>query len=474
MLPRPTCLFAYPLVVLALSACGDDTKTLSPEPGEELSGGDTTVFDVTRDAYARGARNFDSERRGEFFVGSSAFNQPWVTAPASTTGRDGLGPVFNARSCDACHFKDGRGRPPEPGEPMDSMLIRLSLPGVAENGGVVPVPGYGGQLNPFGILGVPGEGQVDIEWTEETGEYADGTPYSLRRPTYVFSEMAFGDLPPETLISGRTAPAVFGLGLLEAITEADLMAHADPDDADGDGVSGRPNRVWDVVAKAHRIGRFGWKSNNPSLIQQNAGAFLGDIGITTPLFPEENCAEGQTECVEAPTGALFDEDGQMMEAEVNARKLDRVTLYTQTLAVPARRNWDDPEVLAGKALFNEMGCATCHVPSFETGEFEGVPEVSNQKIWPYTDLLLHDMGEGLADGRPDFEATGREWRTAPLWGIGLLETVNRHTLLLHDGRARGFAEAILWHGGEAEAARERFRHLEAADRDRVVKFLESL
>lgn len=462
-------------LTLAAVGCGeDDPAGLAPTPGEEMSGGDTTVFDTTRDAYARAARNFESERRGEFFVGNSAFNKPWVTAPSSTTGRDGLGPVFNARSCSACHFKDGRGRPPEAGMPLDSMLIRLSLPGADEHNGVIPVPGYGDQLNPLAIADIDGEGQAYIEWTEIAGEYGDGTPYSLRSPTYVFDELAFGPLPDDTLLSGRVAPAVYGLGLLEAIPEADLLALADADDADGDGISGRPNRVWDVEAQATRLGRFGWKANQPTLRQQNAGAFLGDMGITTSLFPAENCAEGQTACAEAPTGSTYDEDGRQTEAEVTAQKLDRVTLYTQTLAVPARRDWDDPEVLQGKAVFSAIGCASCHVPTFTTGELAGVPEVSNQVIWPYTDLLLHDMGPELADGRPDFEASGSEWRTPPLWGLGLLETVNRHNLLLHDGRARGFAEAILWHGGEAEAARERFRTLKAADRGALIRFLESM
>lgn len=475
MYAHPNRLSALALVTAALTTgCGaEDDNALAPEPGEELSGGETTVFDTTRDAYARAARNFDSERRGGFFVGNSAFNKPWVIAPASTDGRDGLGPVFNARSCDVCHFKDGRGRPPEPGEPMESMLIRLSLPGVGDHGGVVPVPGYGGQLNPFGILGVEGEGQADTEWTEVPGEYADGTAYSLRTPTYVFRDLAFGALPDNVLFSPRTAPAVYGLGLLEAIPEADILAHADPDDADGDGISGRPNQVWDVVKQGVSMGRFGWKANQPSLIQQNAGAFNGDIGITTPLFPDENCAEGQTACAEAPTGAVLADDGEMLEPEVDQQKLERVTLYTQTLAVPARRDWDDAEVLTGKALFNQMGCASCHVPYFETGEHEA-PEVAHQKIWPYTDLLLHDMGDALADGRPDFEATGNEWRTPPLWGIGLLETVNRHNLLMHDGRARGFAEAILWHGGEGEASKEAFRTASAKDRAAVIRFLESL
>jgi CxxC motif-containing protein (DUF1111 family) len=454
---------AWCLIAL-LAACGDDGGAY--EPGEELSGGDTTVFDSGRNAYALSARNLKGERRDRFFVGNAVFNRNWVTAPASTTGLDGLGPTFNAVSCSACHFKDGRGAPPErPGEPFLGLLLRLSLPGQGEHGGPVDEPVYGGQLNHRAILGVPAEGSATVEYEEIPGAYADGTPYSLRRPTYRLADLAFGPIDPRVLISPRTAPFMIGLGLLAAVDEADLLALADEHDADGDGISGRPNQVWDPKAGRTRLGRFGWKANQPGLEQQNAGAFVGDLGITSPLFPAESCPPAQTACAAAPTGGA---------PELDQDKLDEVTYYAHLLAVPARRDFEDPAVLRGKARFRDAGCAACHVPQLQTGSLDGFPELEGQTIRPFTDLLLHDLGEELADGRPDFLADGREWRTPPLWGLGLVGVVNGHTLLLHDGRARGFAEAILWHGGEAERAREAFRTMGAADRAALLRFLESL
>jgi CxxC motif-containing protein (DUF1111 family) len=436
------------------------------EPGEELAGGDTTVFDTTRNAYSNAAANLAGERRDGFFVGNSLFNRSWVVAPSSTEGLDGLGPTFNATSCSTCHFKDGRGRPPEPGAPMLSMLLRLSVPGEDPvTGAPLPEPTYGGQLQNASIPGVPAEGRVELSWEEVPGVYADGAPFSLRRPTYRFEELAFGPLAADVLFSPRVAPANFGLGLLEAIPAADLLAGEDPDDLDGDGISGRANHPWDEAAGGRALGRFGWKANQPSLRQQSAGAFQGDIGISSSLFPAQNCPTSQGDCLEAPTGGI---------PELDDAKLDDVTYYGQTLAVPARRDAQDATVLRGKGLFGEAGCASCHTPRWVTGSAPGLPEISGQVIRPYTDLLLHDLGDGLADGRPDFDAGPSEWRTPPLWGIGLLQTVNGHQLLLHDGRARGFAEAILWHGGEAEAARELFRTMPAGDRAALLRFLESL
>lgn len=404
------------------------------EPGEELAGGDTTVFDTTGNAYSNAAANLVGERRDGFFVGNSIFNRSWAVAPASTTGIDGLGPTFNATSCSGCHFKDGRGRPPAPGEPMRSMLLRLDGDEV-----------YGGQLQNASIPGVPPEGRVEIDWEELSGSYGDGTPYSLRRPSYRFEDLAFGPLAPEVRISPRVAPATFGLGLLEAIPEADLVGAEDPDDADGDGISGRASRVDGA------LGRFGWTAGQPSIRAQSAAAFLGDIGITSSLFPEQNCTDAQAVCAAAIDGG---------SPELDDGKLDDLTFYGQTLAVPGRRDARDPQVLRGKAAFHAAGCASCHVPHWETGGHE-VPELAGQSIWPYTDLLLHDLGDG-------------EWRTPPLWGLGLLGAVNEHDNLLHDGRARGVAEAILWHGGEAEAARETFRTMSAAQRDDLLRFLDSL
>jgi CxxC motif-containing protein (DUF1111 family) len=455
------------LVLVGLCACGGgDGDGDAYEPGEELAGGDTTVFDTTQNAYANAAANLHGERRDGFFVGNSIFNRNWVVAPSSTTGLDGLGPTFNATSCSTCHFKDGRGRPPPPGEPMRSMLVRLSVSGAdAVTGGPVGEPSYGGQLQNAAIPGVPVEGRVTIDWEEVPGAYADGTPYSLRRPTYRFEALAFGPLADDTMFSPRVAPATFGLGLLEAIPAADLVAREDAADADGDGISGRANRPWDVAAGRRALGRFGWKANQPSLRQQTAGAMHGDLGVTSSLFPAESCPAPQLECAAAPSGGA---------PELDENKLDDLTFYGQTLAVPARRDAGDPTVLRGKRLFRAAGCAACHVPRWVTGTHPEVPELSGQTIWPYTDLLLHDMGPELADGRPDFDASGSEWRTPPLWGIGLLGAVNGHDDLLHDGRARGLAEAILWHGGEGEAAREAFRAMVAEDRAALLRFLRSL
>jgi CxxC motif-containing protein (DUF1111 family) len=436
------------------------------EEGEELSGGATTVFNAGENAFGLPAPNLTNEEQRFFGVGNSLFNQNWVTAPASTTARDGLGPLFNARSCAACHFKDGRGRTPAfDGERPTGFLVRVGVPGQRDAlGGPLGDPSYGSQVQDNAILDVAPEATVLVRWEEVPGAFGDGTPYALRRPVVSFRDEAYGPISGLAL-SPRVANQVIGMGLLEAVPEADLLALADPTDADGDGVSGRVNRVWDVLRQDYAVGRFGWKAAQPTVRQQSASAFHGDLGLTSSLFSAENCFVAPAGCSDLPTGG---------SPEVEDRNLDHVTLYVGSLAVPARRDWESPEVLRGKALFTEIGCASCHVPELRTGPSGISPALSDQAIRPYTDLLLHDMGEGLGDELAVFEASGREWRTPPLWGIGLVPTVNGHQELLHDGRARGVVEAILWHGGEAEAARERFRTLPAADRDAVAAFLNSL
>lgn len=429
-------------------------------------GGDTTIATTNRNSFALAAANLNNQERRIFEVGDSFFTQNWVTAPASTEARDGLGPTFNAQSCSSCHTLDGRAQPPaDNDDPERGLLFRLSIPGVdLVTGGPLPDPVYGGQLQDRGILTVSPEGRFLINYREMPGAYEDGTPYTLLQPDYSFAELAFGPTHPELLISPRIAPAVFGAGLLEAIPESAILALADPDDSDGDGISGRANMVWSVRDEETRLGRFGWKANVPTLEQQIAGAFHGDIGITSPLFPEENCPAGQTDCQGALNGGV---------PELPQDRLDKITFYNQTLAVPAMRYVDDPQVRQGARLFLKAGCAACHTPIHSTGQHP-VPAVSGQVIFSYTDMLLHDMGEGLADGRPDFLADGREWRTPPLWGIGLIENVNNHTRLLHDGRARNIAEAILWHDGEGLAAREEFRKMSREEREALLRFLESL
>ena len=426
----------------------------------ELSGGDTTIFDQSSFAFDNPAPNLDDEGEARHIVGDNEFEQTFVTAPAIFNG--GLGPAFNNTSCAGCHPKDGRGVPPEAGGISNTFFLRVSIPGSdPETGGPMPMPGFGTQLFDQAVFGVQPEARVETTYTEINGQFEDGTPYQLRQPTFTIVD-PYTPLPKVYMTSPRVAPPVFARGLLEAIPEQAMLDWADEDDADGDGISGRTNYVWDPVSKTTTIGRFGLKANSPSILVQTAGAYHGDIGITNRIFPQESTA-GQPQA-----------DGISDDPELGPDILDDVVFYIQTLAAPARRNIDDPEVKQGQILFNLTGCTACHIPTVTTGELEGVPEVSNQVIHPYTDLLLHDMGEGLADERPDFLATGQEWKTPPLWGIGYTKVVNGHTFFLHDGRARNLTEAILWHGGEAENAKESFRQLSASDRTALIKFLESL
>ncbi len=433
-----------------------------------LSGGDlATVFKTNRTAFAQPITNLDGKRRRIFSFGDRLFNTKWVVAPASVSSLDGLGPLFNRSSCAGCHVRDGRGRAPLPNEDkMLSKLIRLSVPGTNNVGGPKPHPIYGGQFQEQGILGVSAEGKTEISWTEEKGTFADGESYSLRRPNYKFTDLAYGPLGDDILFSPRVAQAVYGLGLLENIPEAEILKNADSKDKNGDGISGRPNYVWNVEANKKTIGRFGWKLNQPNLKQQVAGAFNGDIGLTTPIFPDVNCSKSQDECQKAT------KLGE--QPEVSDEFLEKVTTYVSLLAVPARRNIDGTKEQLGERIFYQAECASCHLPKQITGNKSPHREYNDKTIHPYTDLLLHDMGEGLADNRPDFDANGREWRTSPLWGIGLIKNVNKHTFLLHDGRARYLMEAILWHGGEAQMAKEYVEKLSKEERSALISFLNSL
>lgn len=450
---------ASALGVIAACAGSDSTD----EGDISLSGGVGTVQDTSANAFSLALKTLSSADRRAFQVGNSFFNRNWVRAPASTTSRDGLGPTFNAQSCSSCHLHDGRGRPPRgPQDPERGLLLRLSVAG--PDGSPQPVRLYGSQLQDRAIDGVPAEGRIQITSDPRRGRYGDGTPYTLLAPRYEIADRAFGPLPAGVQIGPRVAPAIFGVGLLEALPEKTILERADPRDSDGDGISGRPNRVPDARSSALALGRFGWKANEPTVEQQNAGAFNGDIGITSPIFSDENCPRGQRACSAAPDGGAV---------EIDDRKLDRVTFYTRTLAVPARRAVDTAVTSAGERRFSEIGCAACHLPQLKTASSD-IAGLRDQVIRPYTDLLLHDMGPGLADGRPDGLASGSEWRTAPLWGIGLVKTVNRHSRFLHDGRARNVAEAILWHDGEARASKKRFRNLPARERRELLAFLESL
>lgn len=455
-------LIVFIVAMAVVASCGDGRAALDPNLG-----GDTTRIDASRNSFGLPAAGLTTEERRTFEIGDSFFTQNWVTAPASTDARDGLGPTFNAMSCASCHVLDGRGMVPDPTSSAANLglLFRLSVPGVdPATGAPLPDPIYGGQLQDAAILGVTPEGSMGIEYEIVEGEYADGTAYELRAPTYFIADPAFGPPSGELLIGPRLAPQMIGMGLLEAIPEESILAMADPDDVDGDGISGRVNMVWDGRLGALGLGRFGWKANVTTIEHQVAGAFHGDIGITSQFHPANDCTAPQIDCAAAPNGG---------DPELTDSRLASVTFYNRTLGVPAMRDVEDPDVLAGSELFAQVGCASCHTPSQQTGASD-VVVLSDQLIFPYTDLLLHDMGPGLADGRPDFDASGTEWRTPPLWGLGLIDDVNGERFLLHDGRARTIEEAILWHGGEGSAARDMFLELTAEERMQVLAFLEAL
>lgn len=453
------------LLIGILLASAPLTWAESSRLADSLPGGEGSVNNHTMDAYSLPMTNLSRAHKKKFVMGRSLFRQNWVAAPSSVPSVQGLGPTFNTVSCVACHKGDGRGRPPyDAKEEAVSILLRLSVPGKTPHGAPQPVPHYGDQLNNHGITGVPAEGTFSVSFEDVHGQYPDGEKFTLTQPTYKISDLAFGELPKDVMVSPRAAPPIFGLGLLEMIPEQDLLKNtrSKPDE---NGIQGKANYVWDVTKKKKMIGRFGVKANQPSVMQQNAGALLGDMGITSPLFPDQNCPPEQKECVKA---------FRPEKPEVSAKDLDFLTSYVRTLAVPTARKLTESEIVLGRQLMDKALCTQCHIPSFKTGVDKEFPELSNQTIFPYTDLLLHDMGEELADHRPDFEATGREWRTPPLWGIGLTKTVNNHTRFMHDGRARNLEEAILWHNGEAKKSKELFMSFKKQDRASLIKFVESL
>lgn len=446
------------VIVLTGTLCRKAGTFPEDEYDPRLSGGSATVFLANSQAFGspiEGLSTYDA-----FFhsLGDATFAQTFVSAPAPRFG--GLGPIYNNVSCISCHHNDGKGTATI-GAITSSLLTRISISGTDEHGGPLSIPGYGLQLQDKAIAGKSPEAKVTINYTEIPFTFPDGTTASLRKPTYTLSN-AYSTLPGNYFISVRLAPPVFGLGLLALIPDATLLQNVDENDANGDGISGRANYVYDPYTQKRVLGRFGLKANNPSLLVQVAGAFQQDMGITSYVFPQES-SYGQSQ------GDGLKDDPELPDSLLNA-----TTFYVQTLAVPARRDVTDATVVRGEKLFAQMNCSGCHTPTVYTGVDVRLPALSNQRIHPYTDLLLHDLGADLADGRPDFLATGNEWRTPALWGIGLFEKTNGTPFYLHDGRARNFVEAILWHGGEATNAKNAFVQLSAADRDAVVSFLKSL
>ncbi len=451
------------VLLVSLSSCGEDAPYIASIPDTDeriLAGGETTIFESGFFSFDNPAPNLNAENLEIHLAGDAQFEATFVTAPAPVNS--GSGPQFNNTSCIACHPKDGRSAFPDDINDVSGFFLRASLPGTDAFGGPKPVPGFGMQLQNQANYGVEPEVQFGVSYENVPVTFSDGTVVNLRKPTYYIAD-SYISFPNNAMLSPRLGPPVFGLGLLEAITEEDILLRQDIADADGDGISGKANYVYDPVTGTTKLGRFGWKANTPTVMVQNAGALHNDMGVTNPLFPVES-SFGQTNGDNANTD----------DPEEDQDFLDNVDVYLLTLAVPAARNLDDPQVVRGFELFEKANCSACHTPRHVTGYYPGIPAISNQTIYPYTDMLLHDMGDDLADGRPDFLADGNEWKTRPLWGIGLTEKVNGHTHFLHDGRARNLEEAILWHGGEAEDSKQFYTELNKKDREALLAFVNSL
>ncbi|MEP6952040.1 MAG: di-heme oxidoredictase family protein [Ginsengibacter sp.] len=444
---------------VALMMCTKPGIFNEDEIDPRLSGGVSTVFDETSRAFTHNMDGLNSRDLHVHELGDSRFEGSFVTAPAPVN--PGLGPVFNNVSCISCHHNDGKGTPSF-GTVNSSMLMRLSLKDMEDaHGGPKAVPGFGLQLQDVATFGVSPEARVTISYIESNFTFTDGETVQLRNPSYQIQN-PYTSLPADYLFSPRMAPSVFGIGLLENIPEATILSFADENDKDNDGISGRPNYVWNPNTQKMELGRFGLKANTSTIKVQVASAYQQDMGVTNSIFPQESTF-GQPQY-----------DGRNDDPELPDSILNAVAFYIRTLAVPARRNVTDPIVKQGKKIFMQINCSGCHKPTMYTGVDVTLPALSNQRIHPYTDLLLHDMGDGLADNRPDFMATGKEWRTPPLWGVGLLQKTNGTAFFLHDGRARTFQEAILWHGGEAAQSKQKFTELPAADRNALIQFLKSL
>lgn len=466
-------IFVGAIVITAIEYQRSEVPTF--DIGELQPGGDMTVKQLAHNTFIDIGGNVDRMQELEFWSGFSFFRDPWVVAPASTTGRDGVGPLFNTRSCITCHHDGGRG----PMSPVglhkpSSLLIRI---GSTIEGVNAVDPNYGAQIQPRSITLLnksiteqpQGEAMLDLQYETINGQYADGSPYELIKPSYTLSHFSHGPIASNLDLSPRYAPSIYGMGLLDAISDKDLLVQEDINDNNNDGISAKYNRVTDhITNKQKAIGRFGFKALHPTLDQQVAAAFVGDIGITNPVFPNENCTEVQIGCQQVAS------IGHPTGLEAPERVMRRVNAFSAFIGVQPARNLTSKTAQQGRSLFYQVGCNNCHTPSYTTDKDYPLKELANQQIWPYTDLALHDMGEGLSDGVTEFDANGREWRTPPLWSIGLQKELSTTARFLHDGRARSIEEAILWHGGEAEASQQKFIQMTKAQRESLLTFVKSI
>ncbi len=411
--------------------------------------------------YTMPEKNLNYDEQDNFMLGKSFFRIPWVEAPSATTARDGLGPLFNANTCSTCHIGNGRGYGRDSQGQLDrSVIVKLHDTNPKKQNskalnvdGVIKDKVYGGQIQVTGIFGVPKEARVELENKEYIVVYPDQRRVILQKPKVTFKDLGYGALQKSTKHSLRFAPTLVGMGHISRIPDKDILAFADPNDKNKDGISGRANYAYSYLFKKKALGKFNWKASNVKLVDQVATAFHDDMGISNPLLSSLPCTKSQKECLNAPK--------PRHKLDLPAERLSAVNFYTGHLRIPPQKVKNK----TGEALFHNVGCASCHVMAHKapTGQY------------PYSDFLLHDMGEDLSDGRSEFEASGSEWRTQPLWGLKYAKRVlKQEPRYLHDGRARSLEEAILWHEGEALKAKLSFMNLSFKERQSLIQFLKEL
>ena len=453
--------------LLAVGCVDNDKQTATKENAttEKTSQKRINYFTKCKSkmAFMRQPKGMSHDETDIFILGKSFYRTPWVEAPSATTARDGLGPLFNANTCMHCHPGNGAGvAVNEDGSMSRSLLIRLSHRSTddkeaMEKIGFKPDSTYGAQLSKNGSHTVAAEGKPVVTYEEISGKYPDGTEYSLRKPRYTIENLGYGAMDKDTVIAPRIGSALIGLGQLELIDEKDLLSYEDVNDSNGDGISGKANYAYSPETNTTIMGKFTWKASATSVKHQSAAAAHNDMGLSNPLFPLHNCTSKQKECLKEAEKGRY---GLDMPEE----RLSAIGYYLRNLAIPEQR--EPKKHKDGEKFFQALNCNACHVESYKT--------TMGLTIKPYSDLLLHDMGEGLADGRPEFLATGSEWRTAPMWGMGLYDKVSGEANFLHDGRARSVEEAILWHGGEAQKSKDDFMALDKKSRAKLIGFLNSI
>ena len=436
------------------------------ERSEALTGGAGTIENTGKNAYSQHLTTLSFEDRQNFLIGNGFFRKLWIAAPSSTISSDGLGPIYNARACQSCHIKDGRGHLPETEKPL-SLVVKI---GEYKNLNLIPDQIYGKQFQFFAIPGMSAEVQGNIIKEEYITNLNNNYNLHSKKVDFDIQSLNFGDIKTKNSMSLRISPQVYGVGLIDSIEESDILVKSDENDLDGDGISGIARIVKDEQGK-DRVGRFGIRASTPNLTVQSGVAFMHDMGISNPVGKNAygDCTKKQKDCFKFTTGINKND-----KVEVSEEILEKVVFYLSSLSPPKRRNVNDKDVLRGKEIFYESKCTSCHTPKYVTSKNAKFDFLKFQLIWPYSDFLLHDMGDNLADKNLEGKITNREWKTPALWGIGLAKKVNSRATFLHDGRAETILEAILLHGGEASYSIEYLLQNHKNELQELLKFVESL